>query len=330
MPDASGLNQQQAIAAQEPYKNIALGNPAETFLNAWALTTGLKLKKDEFQGKMQALAMKNQQLEQDSQLKEREFGMRMAMMQQGMGLKEQAMDLQGQRFGLAQDIASAKLQGVANRDESRANVAKGLADLSARGITQGSHEYWTAVNQLLADNPNMPASEAVQVRRQGGFNFNNSVDAQNKSLDAREKELTHRMSNTLYGTTANTDLLPVTEWQTHTQPDYAPRTVSDWWQSVPPKETDQRIITIKDATGKVTGTRKVPTATLTDFNKQWQDLQAQRNAVPKPIYDPSSGITPTNMITIKSSSGRTTAQIPNTPEAIQQAKQLDPGLTIVP
>lgn len=329
-----------AGGAQMPGSPDIAGTFAHAALSTFQLTANMNAKQQALQNQLAMYALKQQQLEGDMDLKEKMFNIRAGQIEQNTALRERAMttdayfknqasQIQAQRLGLAQDTFDAKRQDIDKRDDSIAGFANAKSDLIASGVVPGTHEYWTGITNAVAANPYLPSNQKNAALKEAGFNQNAAIKSQQDNVKAKEQEFMHRMSNTLYGTATNTDLQPVLDYNLYTKPEYAPQTWDDWFHNRPAQPTQNRLITIKDAQGKAIGTRKVPAQTLTDFNKEWQGIQAQRHGIAPMINDPTIGVTPNSMITIKSSTGRPWT-IPNTPEAIQQAKQMDPGVTIVP
>jgi len=326
MPDASGLNQQQAAADRIPYENIALGNPAEKFLNAWALTTGLKLKRDEFEGKMQALALRNDQLERDSQMKEKEFALRLGQQQLGNDYKMTMADIARERmqndYQHQTDISKLANEKYNDLMDGQTSLLGLRSDAAAKGLRPGDPGYRTfMLNGAASLTGKLPPSVLNKFTSDIDKDETAAIALRQKALASREQEFMHRYSNTIYGTQTNTDLRPITQMETSTQPEYAPRSWSDTFHGVPAQPTDRRIITIKDAQGKVIGQNKVATQQLTDFAKEYQDIQAQKAGIaPIPA---SSGTT----VNVRTSDGK---QWAISPDQVDQAKQRDPGLVIVP
>jgi hypothetical protein len=326
MPDASGLNQQQGIAAGIPYKNIALGNPAETFLNAWALSTGIKLKKDELQGKMQALALKNAQLEADGELREKKYALDLTKAQLTAAHQGNMYDLAVQRANndayYKDQTSQLAYQKYNDLLDGQTSLLQLRADASAKNLRPGDPGYHDfMVNGANTLRGKLPASVLNKFNTDVDKDETAGIELRQKALASREKEFMHRYSNTVYGTQANTDLRPITQMETQTQPEYAPRSWSDAFHGVPAKPTDKRIITIKDQQGKVIGTSKVATQQLTDFAKEYQSIQQEKASIPQP---PSAVGT---MVNIRTSDGRT-GPLPLT--AVDEAKKRDPGLVIIP
>jgi hypothetical protein len=201
MADASGLTAAQADANQIPYKNIALGNPAETFLNAWALSTGLKLKQQEFEGKMQALQQKNAQIEADSAMKDKLNEMKLYGMQQGVGLREGALQLK-------QDIFDEKVGDRKKMQDSVSGISRDFASLDANPLDP---DYMSKIDNILG-NPDYqyaPPSFYTQARNNKARLQQNAVINARRGIESDTKAWQHGVSSQLWGNIQNTDTNPV-------------------------------------------------------------------------------------------------------------------------
>jgi hypothetical protein len=333
MPDASGLNQQQAAADRIPYENIALGNPAEKFLNAWALTTGLKLKRDEFEGKMQALALRNSQLEADSQLKEKEFALRMGQQQLGNDYKMTMADIARQKmqndYQHQTDVSQLAYQKYDDLMSGQTSLLGLKSQAAAKGLNPGDPGYRTfMLNGAASLTGKLPPSVLNNFTNQVDKDETAAINLKQKALGAKTQDFMHTMSDTLYGTRTNTDLNPVLNYQQDSptlKTEYKPQ----GWHipgfgpaPTPPEPTGYKLVYQRDATGKILpNPRKVPTQTFVDLNRQWQDLQAQKSTI-APIPAPSG-----TTVNVRTSDGK---QWAISPDQVDQAKQRDPGLVIVP
>ncbi len=97
MPDSSGLNQQQAIAAKIPFENIGLRNPAETFLSAYMLATQINAKKQQMQNAIAKLGLENEALNIKSNQNQNIYQLRLQQMQNADQASDTAHQIQLQR-----------------------------------------------------------------------------------------------------------------------------------------------------------------------------------------------------------------------------------------
>lgn len=289
MADASGLTAAQAEANQIPYKNIALGNPAETFLNAWALSTGLKLKQQEFEGKMQALQLKNSQMEADSAMKDKLNEMRLMTMQQGIGQREQAIGLRAGKLELDQNIFDQKVNDRKDMHTSVSGIARDFANMKTQPTDPG---YMAEVDSILG-NPDYqyaPPSFYSQQRSVKSRQQQNAVTNARNDIKSQATLWQHTVSNQLWGNLQNTDTNPVLHPEQY--PDVPGELTPEqkagltWQQkmgfSSKPEAPPTGLKQIQQyVNGKPVGKpRQVSTQWLTDQAKRYQTIQDSVSALP--------------------------------------------------
>lgn len=179
---------QQTFAANEPYKNIALGNPAQTALNAWALASSIKLKRLEYQGKLEQLQNQNDMM-----------NLRLQGMQNREQSRESYLDLATKKFQWDQE----KFNQTLTENEQVHRVENALREARMDQITQKADKAeqikddtigW---NQYMAQSGAPPGSlEYSLLARQGlGIYPNAAVKLsdinkqQNAIRDSKEKGL---------------------------------------------------------------------------------------------------------------------------------------------
>lgn len=146
MPDAVGaLAQQQGIAAQIPYKNILLPNPATQFLNAFQLGVEINRKRQMMEKQMEQLVLQNERLNLQDQWKNTEFDLKRTAMENAAALHGQQLGLQEQRIGLATD----KINRAAEEHSRNLELAGDLQrQIDKIDEPQGSAAWWVKANSL--------------------------------------------------------------------------------------------------------------------------------------------------------------------------------------
>ena len=289
MADASGLTAAQAEANQIPYKNIALGNPAETFLNAWSVATGLKLKQQEFEGKMSALQQKNAQIEADSAMKDKLNEMKLMQMQQGMGMKEAAIGLREGKLQLDTDVFNQKVGDRKAMHDSVSGISRDFANLD---VSPTDPNFMAKVDEILG-NPDYqyaPPSFYSQQRNIKSRQQQNAVNNARQGIKSEAASWQHVVSNQLWGNQMNTDTNPVLHPEQY--PDVPGKLTPEqesqltWRQKIgidpKPEPAPTGLKKIQQyVNGKPVGTpRQVPTQWLTDQAKKYQDIQDKVSNLP--------------------------------------------------
>lgn len=303
------LEAQQRIAADIPYKNIALENPADRFLNAWSMATQLKLKKSEIEGKMQALAERNRQLEMTGDLREREFSLRAMMDQSKMQHMGDMYDLATQRLELdstratntaenqrqRNEIAMDAFDLRKNQDERRINAQGGMASLEAQlsseGLTPGTREYQKAlVERATPYLRDLPTSESNAWLRQLYNNSNTASERETRQLQMKQEMMRRDIGSTLFGNPAVQDLSPLLHPEDLPDEKVAtPGIPWHFWETTPPKTTGRKLLISVDAAGRPIQ-KAVSMADLTRARKQYEDVMKEQGEIAPKINDPDLGV----------------------------------------
>lgn len=279
MADFSALTQQQRISADIPYKNLALANPAETFLNAWATTTNIKLKQKEFEGRMAQLAARNRALELDSQLDKAKFGLAMEKMELDYGHKATMADIaRGRMENSAQynaerlDLAERRYQ---DSMDGKGGILRVQNQLDAEGIRPGDPRYRQRVNQLMEQvAPLVPNT----VFKSTMASFYKADDDAIKNVTTTtlqdEKDFINNIGRKYYSGNTLQQNLDIIE-----HPEKLPREKTGWgfWQ----KETGD--VVIEDPT---TGEKKTHSMReLVEDRRRWHEIQDRKRKLPgRPDY----------------------------------------------
>lgn len=289
MADASGLTAAQAEANQIPYKNIALGNPAETFLNAWALTTNIKQKEEEYKGKLMMQYQKMQQLEADSQAKDRINELKLMQMNQGIGMREAALGLRAGKLELDQNIFDQKVGDRKAMHDSVSGIARDFANLTTKPTDP---TFMSDVDAILG-NPDYqyaPASFYSQQRNIKSRQQQNAINNARQGIKSEAAAWQHTVSNQLWGNLMNTDTNPILHPEQY--PDVPGELTPEqkakmtwqqkWGFSKAPEAPPTGMKQIQQyVNGKPAGKpRQVSTQWLTDQAKKYQEIQDKVTALP--------------------------------------------------
>ena len=191
------VGQQLAAANRIPYENIKANQTGiEMAMNAFQVAQGVKLKRMELEGKMQSLVEKNRQMELMGELREKEFGLRLATAQQTADFKSGAADRAWQVLGIRKEAQDYKEQ----RDTDKNTDTMGLfQDIGSITSEKGTPEWEKDVTKVFATHPNVPASSRNVIARQVWGQHQNAYDTKIKALDAEEKNIRHGLSYDLFG-----------------------------------------------------------------------------------------------------------------------------------
>jgi hypothetical protein len=294
MADASGLTAAQAEANQIPYKNIALGNPAETFLNAWALSTGLKLKQQEFEGRMASLAAKNKELEANDALKEKKFALDIQRV-------TNAAEHQGNMYELARtraDNEAAYKDRVMNfRELQYNNQAQGqggiydaIAQVHAQGYLPGKRgpDGRTFDQALLqATQPYMPLVGKSTYNKIIGpmlSDHNTGADSERKFYESEVKHIDQDIGGAIWGDPLNNNKDPIMHPEM-----YQYKEPTGWFGMGSGKPTDKIVTKGKDALGNP----KDIITSLADITKMRQRVLANeqlRTQLAPKVNRPDMGV----------------------------------------
>lgn len=275
MADFSGLNQQQAIAANVPYKNIATaGNPAETFLNAWALTTNMKMKQQEFQGRMAQLALKNADLEHDNRMAEAKFGLAMMNSEFDHNMKEKLAGITAERTQNAYEYNMGKLdlanQKLSQAADGKAGILRVQNQLYTEGLKPGDVGYRPRFNQLMEGIANdIPNAVFKSTMAQAYKEDDDAIKNKSTTVLQDEKDFRNDIGRKFYG--GNT-LMQNMDVILH--PEKLPDETTGWgpWE----KTTGNKVIP-----DPATGEKKA--YSMSDLNamkQRWQDIQQRKANLP--------------------------------------------------
>lgn len=146
MPDAVGaLAQQQGIAAQIPYKNILLPNPATQFLNAFQLGVEINRKRQMMEKQMEQLVLQNERLNLQDQWKSKEFEYKYDALKQAGDLRGQALGIQEQRLGLATDKVQRAMEEHSRNLERGGELESRIGNIDK---PPGSAAWWLDANKI--------------------------------------------------------------------------------------------------------------------------------------------------------------------------------------
>ncbi len=282
MPDASGLDQQQAIAAKIPYENIALGNPVDRFLNAWQISSRIKEQRQAVEGKLMALQMHNQQLENNAELNQAKFGLSVMSEQQRAQHAQDTLGLAVQGMGLKQAAFDLNTQKYQDKIEGTTSVLNAEAKLAEQGIMPGDPRYPA---ELLKEHADMagkaPTSLLNSVQRTAFLNHNSAIQQQERANNAKMNQLGEDVGREIFGNKNKQDLRPILNYET-----------------LPDETTGGGIFPWSD-TAKKTGNKLVPGATepvssqkLAEFNSRYKQIVDERNKLAMPVTAPSLGVYP--------------------------------------
>ncbi len=205
MAEGEGLlGQQLSAATQIPYENIKSNQTSlEMGINAWSTATQIKLKRQELEGRMQALVEKNRQMELMGELREKEMGIRMGIAQQNAGFKEQSaarawemMGLREQEFRSREAGQDFKQDQVLKREHDTQGLYHDIYNINAE---KGTPEWEKQATEIFSRYPDVPASRANIIARQVWGQHQSAYDSKTKALDAEEKNIRHSLSYDLFG-----------------------------------------------------------------------------------------------------------------------------------
>jgi len=340
----SALIAQQKFAAQEPFEEIAANQKSlAQAMNSFQIGVTAAKARQQLENQLQMMTLRQQEMEADRDLKEKEFGVRTAQTQMGYDLRANQLQNTIQQQGFLNemklrdaDLATKKADFVMGKYQDQADDTEGMLGAAASVPSKpGSPTFRDDLLNAVAPFPHAPASTRNKILSQAFNQHNDNVDVQNKAWQAEKDSLLQDASNAIYGTYTHKGSMDTSVF---TDPDKYPQQMAEepWTLGTffgagkgPPKPTGNRLVTLKNpTTGRVVEVRPVASQTLTDLSTRWKDLQARRPTA-QPINDPSVGVyaTPGGMVTVKMSNG-TVGTLPQS--QIQQAKQRDPGLVIVP
>jgi hypothetical protein len=291
MAEGEGLlGQQLGAAVQIPYENIKANQTSlEQGLGAFFTAQQIKLKRQDLEGKMQALVVRNRQLEMNDQLREREMGIRLAATQMSGALRQQQQDIELRRmaqqkddsdrkFGHIMDAYDTKQDQINARGEAQSKLFSLDHDLVAEGYKQGTTEYQTEMLRRSWElSKDLTPAEFNKLRTSVIDNANLQSKRQ-QELDAfEEKQFRQNVGAELFNNPQIDGLSaimhPENLWD-ETKKDH-------WWETETPTGK-KRIDYIDPTTGHRT---KVSTATpqrLTELNEQWQEMQQRHSHTAKP------------------------------------------------
>jgi hypothetical protein len=285
------------------------GSPdlAGAFLNAARIGSENNARQQRLENQLAYYAMRTQGMQNIGQMREQQFGLAQQRMQQQMenqaaalGLRQQAMDqnasFQNQRIDIGnkgmdirQQLLDLAGQKVADRQEGSAGVLQAQQDMANQGINPGDPNYYNAFNQaLIANNANkspveMRAAMALAARTQNSAAFNLT-----KVNEAEYNAFMQNYGNTVGRSKNFTDLTPILNPGA-----YQPETKTTggflgFGGTTTP--TGNITIPLLNAQGRQVGKNAVPASTLADLNAQYQAIMQRRNQIPHRINDPSLGV----------------------------------------
>ena len=189
------VGQQLAAANRIPYENIKANQTGiEMAVNAFQVAQGVKLKRMELEGKMQALVQRNRQMEGAMELNEKKYALSAMMDQAKIGHMGDMYDLAVMRAGTAEDAFNLKQDQARKREN---DTSRFYQDMST--VSPDDPDFESKVSQIMATHPNIPASRANIIARQAWGQHANVYDAKTKALDAEEKNIRHSLSYDLFG-----------------------------------------------------------------------------------------------------------------------------------
>jgi hypothetical protein len=292
MADGASLAQQQAIAAEIPYKNIAINEGAlKNAMNAFYIGTEINRRKQQLENQLTIAAMKAQQQQGMMAIREQQFGLALQKADWQRDKDLQTMEMARDRMGLGQqalDIRQAIFdRETQKRSDEGAAVEKlyqNEAEMAQSGIIPGTENYETQLFNSMP--PNLPASlrnNYLKTRLTENVNRVNNVTKENTiAMDSFAK----RVGREVFGTPTIQDFTILKD------PDSLP---SKWTQegTWPFKTTkiDPKIKLVPsyDPGGNVT-TKDVPLSTLKSFQKEYEDLLEQKKHIPVLHDHPDLGV----------------------------------------
>jgi hypothetical protein len=278
------------------------------FLNAAYLGSEMSRKKQQLENQLQLYALKAQQSEGQMALQEQKFG----LAQQAMDLRHEkdvqdiektrdAMQRGWESLGLREqqlDINKSREDRIAEHQKKIADGALGA--LQTQGEMGGKDPldpgYVTDYYSTLIKNTggNLPPATVNSILR-NVKNDRNQKLAQAEKANADElKYFQERVGSELYGNPKITNPDPYLHPEKYGD-EPKPQTWSDWFQGAPRQTTGNKLIPIRDpSTGKVIDTRKASVDDLTRYNKEYRDIVARGQKLPRQEADPSLGVYPVN------------------------------------
>jgi hypothetical protein len=323
------LEAQQRIGAEIPYKNIALGNPADKFLNAWSMATQLRLKKSEIEGKMQALAERNRQLELSDDLKEKGFALREMMNQNAKAHQDQMYDLALRKFDLDSTVKDATMRDQqakidiqkeraetdkANSDlryqkyedliNAQGDLATLDAELEAEGLKKGTVTYQS--EWIKRAGPALKKLPSAEHDRQWKLHLESSnadSDRESRIQERLEDSTRKNIGATLFGNAGITDFSFLDDPKS--LPDERVATGAHWWQWTSPSTTPsgKKLVSSVDAAGRPVQ-KAVTLAEITKARKLYQDTFKDRSLIASKVDDPSVGVYATKAKNLKEQAQR--------------------------
>jgi hypothetical protein len=294
MADGEGaLVAQQRAAAEEPYKNIALGNPAEKFLNAWTLASSVKDKQRQLQQQMMALQQRNAEFEYGMQFDKQKFAFDQMKFQTDTKLEQERLGISAGELALRKKAGELANQKYEDRQSGTEAILDIDPQLAAEGITPEDPRYWSEGNRLanLAAAKGAPASVINRWKATAAASVNNAATRITKNNEASYNYLMKDMGNKVFGTEKATDLDPVLNYQDTTKypEEYKHQSWHDWYYNKPAEKTGYQLIP-QTIGGKKLPPRRVKTTDLADLNQRYQTVMENFTKVPSPIHDPNENL----------------------------------------
>lgn len=140
MNGEGALTQQQGIAAQIPYKNILLPNPATQFLNAFALGVEVNRKRQAMEHQLQQLVLQNERLQFQDQWKNQQFDLQREHYQNMYDIGMKGREIQQDKLDKAYGLADRTTEAV-----------KALSDIEDRAGTEAYKQKANLVRSAYAD-----------------------------------------------------------------------------------------------------------------------------------------------------------------------------------
>lgn len=271
---------------------------ADKFVAGAALGAQMNLKRQNLERQLQELALKNQNLEFQHYNDTRNFLLKQSLgeerndiaRQRMEGWREQALmsnERLNQELALHQREQDRKEQNADMKwmqEDAKYRAAQIPYELDKEGVERGTAEWLKRYNEKRSGIYGLPNAVSTAIDRNAFNAYNVDAERARKAEIDKEKAYYRDVQDKVWGDGITTDLNPIfhpEQYDKELKGTYGFR-----------KPTGNIIIgKVKTPSGEVKK-RVINPSVLTEMNKRWYELEAEKQKIGKPVIDPHVGVYP--------------------------------------